>query len=376
VPNLPTASAAAFDAAIDNGSNYVNGTTATTQSTDTDPWVVLEGGDDGEWTGPEVVAAVQKELAPGTSRLDHIAPDVFNIMCIPDLAWLAAGSAIVPLAHQFCAQRQAFLLVDPPPPADIAGNPPAALATATPATAIKPVGSGGLASLEAWAASVLGPNNIAGATYYPWVQITDPWNNDLPRWVPPSGTIAGVYATTDANRGVWKAPAGTAATLDGVSALADPSLNDELNGDLNVLGINCLRLFPIYGYIAWGARTLAGADLIESPFKYLSVRRLADYIEQSLMQSLKWAVFEPNGPPLWASITAEITPFMANLFAQGAFDGTTAAQAYSVACDATTTSADDMANGVVNIQVGFQPAEPAEFVVLHVQIGALATAAS
>ena len=138
--------------------------------------------------------------------------------------------------------------------------------------------------------------------------------------------MAGVYATTDATRGVWKAPAGIDAALRRRQrALAD-AIGDDGQGDLNVVGINCLRTFPCYGPVVWGARTFAGTDLAGSPFKYVPARRLADFIEQSVQQSLRWAVFEPNGPALWSSVSLEVTAFMAGLFAQGAFAGASAAR--------------------------------------------------
>jgi len=140
------------------------------------------------------------------------------------------------------------------------------------------------------------------------------------------------------------------------------------------MGINCLRTFPLYQSIVWGARTLAGSDIAGSPFKYVPVRRLADFIEQSLQQSLRWAVFEPNAPALWGAISLEVTAFMASLFASGAFAGASAAQAYTVACDATTTSPTDMLSGIVNVNVGFAPVDPAEFVMLNIQINAASAA--
>jgi phage tail sheath protein FI len=115
---------------------------------------------------------------------------------------------------------------------------------------------------------------------------------------------------------------------------------------------------------------MAGANLIDSPWKYVPVRRTTDFIEQSLLQSLKWAAFEPNAAPLWASISLEVNAFMSALYGEGAFDGMSAAQAYQVVCDGTTTSPANQLAGVVNVHVGFRPVEPAEFVVLTVQLNA------
>jgi hypothetical protein len=181
-----------------------------------------------------------------------------------------------------------------------------------------------------------------------------------------------VYARSDETAGVWRAPAGVTATLQGVTGLADSTLTDEITGDLTSRGINCLRTLPPYGGVVWGARTLAGDDLNNAKFKYVNVRRLVDFIEQTLMQSLDWTVFEPNGPGLWPSIAAEVTSFMSALYASGAFSGATATEAFDVVCDATTTTPEDILRGVVNTAVGFQPVEPAEFVVLNVRVGGLA----
>jgi hypothetical protein len=165
---------------------------------------------------------------------------------------------------------------------------------------------------------------------------------------------------------VWKAPAGTAARLNAVAGL-QYRLTDAENGVLNPLGLNCLRTFPIYGTVAWGGRTLDGADVAASQWKYLPVRRLALMIEESLYRGTQWAVFEGNDEPLWAALRVNITAFMHGLFRQGAFQGTTPAQAYLVKCDATTTTQADVDRGVVNVLVGFAPLKPAEFVFIRLQ---------
>ena len=350
----------------------------------------LVSGDAAQWNAGRLTDAILTELGmdpnsgadpPPVPRLDQIAPQHFNLMCMPDAAWLPLDNqvAIFNAAHAFCSTRQAFLIVDPPPPAS-AGNVPGVLGGGAAGMTIDSIGTK-YDQLQAllgpkWGGQFAGADNVAGATFYPWVEIPDPANNFMARPVPPSGTVAGVFARTDDDRGVWKAPAGVEAQLRGVTGLADTTITDVINGDLNVTGINCLRTFPTYDSVVWGSRTLAGADLNTTAFKYVPARRLSDFIEQSLQQSLKWAVFEPNEPTLWAAITAQILPFMAGLYSAGAFTGATAKDAFSVTCDATTTSADDILRGVVNIQVKFNPAEPAEFVVLNVQIGALAGAAS
>jgi phage tail sheath protein FI len=195
--------------------------------------------------------------------------------------------------------------------------------------------------------------------------MADPLNENRPREVGPSGTLAGVYARTDAARGIWKAPAGTDAVLNG--ATLPIKLTDLENGGLNPIGINALRNFPVYGNLAWGARTLDGADQKASEWKYIPVRRMALYLEESLYQGLKWVVFEPNDEPLWAQIRLNVGAFMNSLFRQGAFQGRTAREAYLVKCDKDTTTQNDINRGIVNILVGFAPLKPAEFVVIRIQ---------
>ena len=144
-------------------------------------------------------------------------------------------------------------------------------------------------------------------------------------------------------------------------------MTDLENGLLNPLGINCLRHFPVYGKVVWGARTLQGADGFASEWKYIPVRRTALFIEESLYRGTKWVVFEPNDEPLWAQIRLAAGAFMHNLFRQGAFQGRSPREAYFVKCDNETTTQNDINLGIVNIVVGFAPLKPAEFVVIKFQ---------
>ncbi len=182
----------------------------------------------------------------------------------------------------------------------------------------------------------------------------------------PCGIVAGVMARTDADRGVWKAPAGIDGAMNGVQEL-QVGLTDGENGTLNQIGVNCLRKFPVFGHVVWGARTSRGADQAADEYKYIPVRRLALYIEETLFRSLKWVVFEPNDEPLWSQIRLNVGAFMQDLFRQGAFQGRSPQEAYLVKCDKETTTQSDINRGVVNIVVGFAPLKPAEFVVIKVQ---------
>jgi phage tail sheath protein FI len=173
-------------------------------------------------------------------------------------------------------------------------------------------------------------------------------------------------ARTDAQRGVWKAPAGLEASFSGVQEFSY-TMTDAQNGLLNPLGLNALRSFPVAGQVVWGARTLAGADQLASEWKYLPVRRFALFLEESLYRGTQWVVFEPNDEPLWAQIRLNVGAFMHNLFRQGAFQGQTPREAYIVKCDRETTTQNDINLGVVNILVGFAPLKPAEFVVIRIQ---------
>ena len=202
--------------------------------------------------------------------------------------------------------------------------------------------------------------------YFPRVSMADPLQGNRTRLFANSGLIAGLYARTDAARGVWKAPAGIEARLRGVQAL-DYVLTDPENGVLNPLGLNCLRSFPVFGPVCWGARTLLGADALASEWKYLPVRRIALYIEESLYRGTQFVVFEPNDEPLWAQIRLSVGSFMNGLFRQGAFQGKTPQEAYLVRCNSSTTTQADIDLGIVNIQVGFAPLKPAEFVIIQIQ---------
>jgi phage tail sheath protein FI len=143
-------------------------------------------------------------------------------------------------------------------------------------------------------------------------------------------------------------------------------MSDLQNGQINTVGVNAVRLFP-EGVIGWGARTMDGADAFASEYKYVPIRRLALYIEESLYRGLKWAVFEPNDEPLWSQIRLNVGSFMQDLFRKGAFQGSTPREAFFVKCDGETTTQTDIDNGIVNIEVGFAPLKPAEFVIIKIQ---------
>jgi Bacteriophage tail sheath protein len=203
--------------------------------------------------------------------------------------------------------------------------------------------------------------------------MSDPLLGGAQDTFPACGMIAGVLARTDSQRGVWVAPAGLDASMGAV--VPQIPLTDRENGILNPFAINCIRNFPVFGTVMWGARTLRGADQLADEYKYLPVRRTALFIEESLYRGTQWVVFQPNDEPLWGLIRLNVGAFMNDLFRKGAFAGTRAQDAYFVRCDHTTTTQNDVDLGVVNIIVGFAPLKPAEFVIVQLQqiVGSLST---
>ncbi len=269
---------------------------------------------------------------------------LFNLLCIPPYRDGDVELGVLAEAVTLCEQRRAMLIVDPP------------LAWKTVPVAADNFG----ANTENL------PRTRNAAVYFPRLRQPNPLRGDQIEEFAPCGVVAGIYARTDVQRGVWKSPAGLDASLVGVSALSVP-MTDEENGRLNPLGVNCLRTFPVFGRVVWGARTLRGADDFADEYKYVPVRRCALFIEESLHRGLKWVVFEPNDEPLWAQIRLNVGAFMHNLFRQGAFQGASPREAYFVKCDQETTTQNHVNLGIVNIVVGFAPLKPAEFVVIKLQ---------
>lgn len=275
---------------------------------------------------------------------------IFNIMCIPpDDMDGDTDPFIYQTAAEYCVQRNAMLIIDPPTGwADKfkAGN-------------VQGISLNDLGSFGA-------EEGRSSAVYFPRVVAVDPLANGATRVLPNSGYIAGIWASTDSQTGVWKAPAGLTAAINGIVGLQNV-MTDAQNGELNPQGINCLRTFPIGGTVVWGARTLRGADALGDEYNYVPVRRLLLYIMDWVLENTKWAVFEPNDQRLWSSLRLQISSFMAGLWKQGALFGSSADQAFFVRCDGQTTTMVDIDSGIVNVQIGFCPVRPAEFVVVTVQ---------
>lgn len=324
------------DSLVSGQSEIINATkTAGGVPVDSQP---LSGGADGTLLSPDATDFENALTAidSGINFLDRI--DLFNILCVPG----ETNPSMVATLEKFCRDRRAFLVVD-------------CAADAT------------LSSLLTGPDTLLtGTDSINAAFYFPWVNAPDPLMEGRSRAFPPCGMIAGIYSRTDAQRGVWKAPAGTEASLSGITSLGF-NLSDPENGFLNPKAVNSLRNFPVYGPVVWGARTLAGNDERGSEWKYIPVRRFALYLEETLYRGTQWVVFEPNDEPLWAQIRLNVGAFMHDLFRQGAFQGSSPREAYFVKCDKETTTQNDINRGVLNILVGFAPLKPAEFVIIQIQ---------
>jgi phage tail sheath protein FI len=292
--------------------------------------------DKNSFIGPDKEAAKE-----GLYALEDV--DIFNLLCLPPYKndRKDVDESLIATAAAFCEIQRAILIVDPP---------------------------------SSWKdkdkardnKGKIGTNSKNAALFFPRLRQPDPLREDRLSDFVPCGVVAGIFARTDVQRGVWKAPAGLEATMVGVPQLS-VTLTDEENGELNPLGINCLRTMPAAGRVIWGSRTLQGDDRLASEWKYIPVRRLALHIEESLYRGTQWVVFEPNDEPLWAQIRLNIGAFMHNLFRQGAFQGTTPREAYFVKCDSETTTQNERNLGIVNIVVGFAPLKPAEFVIIKIQ---------
>jgi len=265
--------------------------------------------------------------------------DIFNMLCLPGQA---GENSVLSEALKLCGERRAMLLVDPP----------SAWTSVDKAATT--------------AHSLTGEAAKNAAVYFPNIMAANLLKEGAVEEFPPCGVMAGLWGKTDVQRGVWKAPAGTDASLSGVDSLK-VKMTDLENGRLNPLGINCLRTFSVIGHVAWGARTMRGADRLADQWKYVPVRRLALFIEESLYRGTQWVVFEPNDEPLWSSIRLNVGAFMNTLFRQGAFQGATPQQAYLVKCDASNNPQNSIDRGIVNILVGFAPLKPAEFVIIQIQ---------
>lgn len=209
---------------------------------------------------------------------------------------------------------------------------------------------------------MLAPQSDPGyvAQYFPWILIQDPFAPKTLVVAPPSGHIAGIYARTDATRGVHKAPANE--TVRGALDLTY-KITPEEQGTLNELGVNCIRSFATQGIRVWGARTRAGSS---SEWRYLNVRRLFNQIEESIANGTRWVVFEPNDVSLWKSIRRDVSAYLMLQWRQGALMGATPEEAFFVKCDEETNPPEVVDAGQVVTVIGIAPVKPAEFVIFQI----------
>jgi phage tail sheath protein FI len=278
--------------------------------------------------------------------------DLFNLLCFPPLTSRKdLPLTVIKAAMAYCLRRRAMSIVDPP---SAWGSDPAQLVGET------------LAGLKQWKLSSEEAAKNA-ALYLPRVVEVDPLKENTTRTTVPCGVVAGIMARTDTQRGVWKAPAGTEAPANGIHCL-QAALTQADTERLNRRAVNCLRRVPGTGLVVWGASTLAGTDGTKSDFKYVPVRRLALYLEESLYRGLQWAVFEPNTKELWDQIRRSVEVFLFAHYIRGAFQGKTAEEAYFVRCDEKTMTKSDLRQRCLVVELGFAPVRPAEFVVLRIHL--------
>lgn len=304
-------------------------------------------------------SAPRYDFGAATALLDPV-PDV-SLLAMPDIVTatdlkgqpsLAQQAGLINAGLLYCQNRgSVFYGVDAPAGLDVPG----------------------ILSFKTGTGTAPGGNPSAltsdfGALYYPWVFVYHAATGaNVP--MPPSGPVLGRYAWTDAQLGVFKAPAGTmAGALQSVTML-ERSVSNVEQGLLNPVGIDCIRSFPEYGNLIWGARTLSP----NPDWTYVSIRRTVIYVEQSIKQSLQWAVFEPNDDQLWGAVTRAINTFLTALWQQGGLMGATTHDAFFVTCDASNNPPEVVQDGLLNVDIGLALAHPAEFVILRIQQQTAAT---
>jgi len=283
------------------------------------------------------------------TSLDKVA--TINLMVIPGVT----ESLVINTAIAFCERKMCFLVLDPVL-TDSADGRLSAFPTLVEDTVAAPAQ----------------PHSKNAALYFPYLLSSDPISGSAtniatlaPYEIPPAPSVAGLFAATDVARGVWKAPAGfQTATINTLGVVERGRMTDPRHGVLNPLGVNCLRDFPNVGTVVFGSRTLVTQT--EEQWRYVPVRRMALFLEQTFYANLKWVIFEPNDEPLWSSIRMSLNAFMLGLFKQHAFQGKTPSDAFKVQCDSQTTTQADIDAGIVNIVVSFAPLKPAEFVIVTI----------
>jgi phage tail sheath protein FI len=296
-----------------------------------------DGIEDADFTGTS-------DNKKGLHAFDEI--DDINIVAIPD----KYGDREVILAGlNYCKERKdCFFIADPP-----YGISP----TDSTKGGVKEFKNG---TTDTYKGNAF--NSSYGALYYPWLWVSDPLTGGK-RLIPPSGLVAGKYAYTDATRGVHKAPAGISEGYLGTAVGIERIVTRGEHDALHPLGINVIRSFPTSGICIWGASTLSA----DSEWKYVNVRRLLLYIEESIDEGSQWVVFEPNDPGLWGKVIRNVTAFLLRVWRDGALFGSTPEEAFFVKVDAENNPPEERDAGYLHIEVGVAPVKPAEFVVIQIK---------
>ncbi len=296
----------------------------------------------------ETIIGSQAEQT-GMFALDKIVR--FNLLCLPPAnPGSDTPAAVWQAAAEYCDTRGAMLLVD---------APAAWGASADPAQAARD----GLAAFD-----IFGDAARNAVLYFPqFVGLDADTGQPNGEIYPPSGIVAGIMASVDAAEGVWQAPAGVTFPVR-TTGRPQCAVADADQVGLNPIGINCIRTFPSYGTVLWGARTLISRSDANDEFAYIGPRRLTLYIEQSIVAGTQWAVFEPNTPALWSELRQTISSFLAGVWLAGGLFGSSARDAYNVVCDSTTNTPESVEAGIVTVLVQFAPVHPAEFIVLEIQL--------
>lgn len=210
-----------------------------------------------------------------------------------------------------------------------------------------------------WRVNEAGYDSKYGALYYPWIKVTNPLGNGEGVFIPPCGHMAGIYARSDTQRGVHKAPANE--VVQGALGL-EMQITKSEQDSLNPVGINCIRAFPGRGIRVWGARTVSS----DASWRYINVRRLFNFVEKSIEVGTQWVVFEPNDMDLWERIKRDLTAFLTRVWRDGALFGASPSDAFYVKCDAELNPPEVRDAGQVIIEIGLAPVKPAEFVIFRI----------
>jgi phage tail sheath protein FI len=298
-------------------------------------------------TGDEPSIAGDARKRSGLVRLEAI--DEIAIVAAPGFADPAAYDAL--LTHCERLEDRVAIL-----------DAPASVANVDALKQVATVGAPGGTETEEREETALRPRNSNGgygAFYFPWIRIRDPLDGRIVE-APPSGHLAGIYARTDATRGVHKAPANE--EIRGALGLAYRVTREE-QGELNRAGVNCIRYFTNAGIRVWGARTLAPEA---GEWRYVNVRRLFNMIKESIAEGTSWTVFEPNDATLWQAVTRDVSAFLKTVWLDGALMGASPDQAFYVKCDAETNPPEVIDQGRLIVEVGIAPVKPAEFITFRI----------